>query len=115
MPRLDPLRSNALTIREATADDVPLILELIKELAAYEKLTHEVVATETDLARTLFGERRHAEVLLGFEDQHAVAFALYYHNYSTFLGRPGLYLEDLFVRNETRGRGIGEAMLKRLA
>lgn len=104
-----------LEIRFATEDDVPLILAFIKELAEYERLSHEVVATEEMLRETLFGERRVAEVLLGYSDGSPAAFALFFHNFSTFLGRPGIYLEDLFVRPEWRGSGFGKAMLRRLA
>lgn len=101
-------------IRDATPSDVPLILEFIRGLAHYEKLAHEVVATEEQLRATLF-ERRYAEVIIGEEEGVAVAFALFFHNYSTFLARPGVYLEDLFVVPEARGRGYGKAMLQRLA
>ena len=104
-----------LTIRDATRDDVPLVLEFIRGLAEYERLAHEVVATEELLHRTLFGERRVAEVLLAFDDDRDVGFALFFHSYSTFLARPGIYLEDLFVRPEARGRGVGRALLSRLA
>lgn len=104
-----------LEIRPATEDDVPLILSFIRELAEYEKLGHEVVATEETLRESLFGERRVAEVLLGYMDGEPAAFALFFHNFSTFLGRPGIYLEDLFVRPEHRGSGIGKAMLSHLA
>lgn len=102
-------------IRSATEEDVPLILTFILDLARYEKLEHEVVATAETLRVTLFGQPRFAEVLFGEEDGQAVAFALFFHNYSTFVGRPGLYLEDVFVRPEFRGRGYGKAMLARLA
>ena len=105
----------ALEIVPATADDVPVILRLITELAAYEKLETEVVATEADLQRWLFGDRPVAEVILGREDEQTVGFALFFHNFSTFLGRPGIYLEDLFVVAEARGRGVGRALLTRLA
>jgi GNAT superfamily N-acetyltransferase len=94
---------------------VATILRFIKELAEYEKLGHEVVATEDDLRRTLFGERPVAEVVLGKHRGRPVAFALFFHNYSTFLGRPGLYLEDLYVRPEARGRGYGLSLLRHLA
>jgi GNAT superfamily N-acetyltransferase len=104
-----------LDIRFATEDDVPLILSFVKELAEYERLSHEVVATEEVLRETLFGERHVAEVLLGYSGGEPVAFALFFHNFSTFLGRPGIYLEDLFVRSEHRGFGFGKAMLRRLA
>jgi GNAT superfamily N-acetyltransferase len=105
----------AFTIRAATEADVPLILRFIGALAEYEKLSHQVVATEDDLRRTLFGPRPYGEVLLGYEGEVPMAFALFFHNFSTFLGKPGLYLEDLFVKPEARGRGYGKAMLKQLA
>lgn len=104
-----------LEIRPATEDDVPLILSFIGELAEYEKLSHEVVATEETLRQSLFGERRVAEVLLGHVGGEPAAFALFFHNFSTFLGRPGIYLEDLFVRPRFRGSGFGKAMLTHLA
>ena len=102
-------------IAPATPADVPVILELIRGLAEYEKLTHTVVATEEALGRTLFSPRPAAEVLLAFDGDEAVGFALYFPNYSTFLAKPGLYLEDLFVKPHARGRGIGLALLQRLA
>jgi GNAT superfamily N-acetyltransferase len=102
-------------IRTATEDDIPRILEFIRALAQYERLEHDVVATEATLRETLFGQPRFAEVLFGEEDGEPVAFALFFHNYSTFVGRPGLYLEDVFVKPEKRGRGYGKALLSRLA
>lgn len=102
-------------IRTATEADVPLILQFIRWLAEYERLPHEVVATEDLLRTTLFGHPRFAEVLIGESDGQPVAFALFFHNYSTFLGRPGVYLEDLYVKPECRGRGYGKALLSRLA
>ena len=102
-------------IRPATEADVPLILEFIKELAQYERLLDEVVATEESLRETLFGARAYAEVSLCYLADTPAAFALYFHNYSTFLGRPGVYLEDLYVKEEFRGRGLGRAMLRHLA
>jgi GNAT superfamily N-acetyltransferase len=105
----------SVTIRSATPADVPLILRLIRELAAYEKLAHEVVATEADLAATLFGATPRAEVVLASSGGEDVGFALFFHNYSTFLGRPGIYLEDLFVRPVARGKGVGRALLAHLA
>jgi GNAT superfamily N-acetyltransferase len=102
-------------IREATEADVPLILKFIHDLAEYERLADRVVATEEMLRRTLFGSPRFAEVLIAEEDSAPAGFALFFHNYSTFLGQPGIYLEDLFVRQEMRGRGIGKALLGRLA
>jgi GNAT superfamily N-acetyltransferase len=104
-----------LEIRAATEDDVPLILSLIRELAEYERLSHEVVATEETLRASLFGERPVAEVLIGHLGDEPAGFALFFHNFSTFLGRPGIYLEDLYVRPEFRGAGIGRALLVHLA
>jgi GNAT superfamily N-acetyltransferase len=104
-----------LSIRFAMEADVTVIHELICELAAYEKLSHEVVATETDLRRYLFGEPRYAEVLIAEVPEGVAGFALFFHNFSTFLGRPGVYLEDLYVRPAYRRRGIGRALFQRLA
>ncbi len=104
-----------LTIREGRPADVPLILQFIRSLAEYEKLSHECIATEDALTDELFGPKASAEVLLAFLDDEAVGFALYFHNFSTFTGRKGLYLEDLFVKPEFRGGGIGRALLRRLA
>lgn len=102
-------------IRFATKDDVPVVAELIRGLARFEKLEHEVVMTDELLAASLFGERPYAEVLLAEDDGQAVGFALFFHNFSTFLGRPGIYLEDLFVVPEQRGRGLGRTLLAQLA
>ncbi len=102
-------------IRPATGDDVPTIACLIRALAEYERLAHEVVLEEPLLREYLFGPRRYAEVLLAEEGGQVVGFALFFHNFSTFLGRPGLYLEDLFVRPEYRGRGHGKGLLLALA
>lgn len=104
-----------LEIRAAAEADVPLILSFIKELAGYERLSHEVSATEDVLRESLFGERQGAEALLGYLDGVPVAFALFFHNFSTFLGRPGIHLEDLYVKPEFRGKGVGRAMLVHLA
>lgn len=106
-----------LSIRLATADDVPAILSFIRGLAEYEKLLHEVEATEERLRATLFpaDSRPAAECVLAFSDDAPAGFALFFTNYSTFLAKPGLYLEDLFVRPELRGRGIGKALLLHLA
>jgi GNAT superfamily N-acetyltransferase len=109
------MSSENFTIRSATIADVAAILELIRALATYERAPNEVTATEKDLAETLFGEKPAAEVLLAFEEERAVGFALFFHNFSTWLGRPGLYLEDLFVRPEDRGKGYGRALLIELA
>jgi len=105
----------SLTIREATRADVPLILTFIRELAEYEKLLHEVEATEADLAETLFGSTPRAEVVIAESEGSAAGFALFFHNYSTFAGRPGIYLEDLYVRPAARGKGVGRALLAHLA
>ena len=104
-----------MKIRVAVRDDAPLILAFIRELAAYEKLAHEVVATEDAIRGTLFGDTPRAEVLIAELDGAPVGFALFFHNYSTFLGRPGIYLEDLFVRPEARQHGVGRALLAELA
>jgi GNAT superfamily N-acetyltransferase len=102
-------------IRPATANDIPLISQFIKELAEYEKLAHEVTATDDTLRANLFGSRKTAEVLLAFENDQPVGFALFFQNFSTFLGKPGIYLEDLFVRPRFRGRGYGKALMIELA
>ena len=102
-------------IEQTTAQDVPLILSFIKELAEYERLSHEVVATEELLHASLFGERAMAEVLIAYDEHEAVGFALFFHNFSTFLGRPGIYLEDLYVRPAFRRRGLARKMLATLA
>jgi GNAT superfamily N-acetyltransferase len=102
-------------IRAGELEDVPLIADLIRGLARYEKLEHEVVMTEEKLTDSLFGERRYAETLIAEEDGEPVGFALFFHNYSTFLAQPGIYLEDLFVLPEKRGGGTGRALLERLA
>jgi len=102
-------------IRPAGINDVPIILELIRDLATYERAPNEVVATEEGLAKVLFDERAAAEVLLAFEGDSPVGFALFFHNFSTWVGRPGLYLEDLFVKPEKRGKGYGRALLVELA
>lgn len=106
---------SSIHIRLATRDDVPDILSFIKDLAEFEKLSHEVVATEDKLESTLFGERPVAEVLIAEWEGKKAGFALFFHSYSTFLAKPGIYLEDLFVRTEYRSRGIGEALLRELA
>ena len=102
-------------VRPATEADVPMLLAFIRELADYEKLTHEVSATEEQLRATLFGPRRFAEALLACADAAPVGFALFFHNYSTFLARPGLYLEDLYVQPAFRGRGFGKLLLTTVA
>src|SRR5947207_7480384 len=102
-------------IRAAHAEDVPIILQLIRVLATYERAPNAVTATEEQLSEVLFGERPAAEVLLAFEGQSPVRFAVYFFNFSTWLGRAGLYLEDLFVKPEKRGKGYGRALLVELA
>jgi GNAT superfamily N-acetyltransferase len=104
-----------LEIRHGEPGDVPLITRLIRALAHFEKLEHMVALTEEQLAQGLFGARPYAETLIAEEDGDAVGFALYFHTFSTFLARPGIYLEDLFVIPEHRGRGAGRALLERLA
>jgi GNAT superfamily N-acetyltransferase len=104
-----------VSIRPATRNDVPVIAELIRGLARFEKLEHEVVMTEDMLTAALFGQRPYAEVLLADDEDQPVGFALFFHNFSTFLGRPGIYLEDLFVVPEHRGKGIGQLLLATLA
>ncbi len=105
----------AIGIRPARPGDESLVLALIRELADYERLAHEVTATGAEVAEALFGDRPAAEALIGCLDGEPVGFALFFHNYSTFLGRRGLYLEDLFVRPAARGHGLGQALLARLA
>ncbi len=106
---------DAQSIRSATSADLPLIAALIRELAEYEKLAHEVRFDEAVLAQKLFGPRPFAEVLIGELEGAAQGFALFFHNFSTFEGKPGIYLEDLFVRPAARGSGLGTALLRRLA
>lgn len=107
--------SAALRIRNATPADISLILGFIRELAEYEKLGHEVVATEADLRQSLFGEKPAAECVIAESGGKPAGFALFFHNFSTFLGKPGLYLEDLYVKPELRGQGVGRKLLAHLA
>lgn len=104
-----------LRTRNATEEDVPLLLAFIRELAEYEKLSAEVTATEEQLRATLFGTRRFAEALLACINNQPVGFAIFFHNYSTFLARPGLYLEDLYVQPAFRGRGLGKLLITTIA
>ena len=100
-----------LRIKQATEEDIPLLLSFIKKIAEYEKLEHEVVTTEEILMESLFGEKPSAEVIFGYLDGEPVAYAVYFYNFSTFIGKKGLYLEDLFVLPELRGKGVGKKML----
>lgn len=105
----------SISVRPATPDDLPLVVELIRGLADYEKLAHEVRFDKAVLGEKLFGPRPYAEVIIGEIDGAAQGFALFFHNFSTFEGRPGIYLEDLFVRPEARGAGLGKELLAELA
>ncbi len=109
------MKHERVEIRPAAEADVPLILQLIRELAEYERAPGDVVATEEGLRGVLFGQRPSAEVLLAMVGHEPVGFAVFFHNFSTWLGRPGLYLEDLFVRPDQRGHGYGRALLEHLA
>lgn len=106
---------SSISIRPAVAADVPLVLQFIRDLAEYEKLPHEVVATEERVRKALFGPRPYAEVVFACQGNEEVGFALFFHNFSTFLGLPGIYLEDLFVRPAARGHGVGRKLLAHLA
>jgi len=105
---------NNLKIRSAEINDTPIILKLIKDLSIYEKLTHQFINNEVLLKKYLFGEKRFAEVLIADFKNQPVGFALFFHNYSTFVGKPGIYLEDLFVQPEMRGKGIGRELFLEL-
>ena len=107
--------NESVRIETATRSDVAVLLTLIRELATYEHMADQVIATETDLARALFSSRPEAEAVIAWRDNAAVGFALYFQSFSTFVGRPGLYLEDLFVRPVYRRRGIGRQLLAHLA
>jgi GNAT superfamily N-acetyltransferase len=104
-----------LRIEDATPSDIQSIVRLVRQLAEYEKLAGEMIATEDDFERALFGADRGARALIAFLDNIPVGFALYFHTFSTFLGKPGIYLEDIFVESEYRGKGIGSGLLKRIA
>ena len=108
------LTSNFM-IRTGTEEDAPVIFSLIKELAEYEHLAHEVVASVDDIRKTLFGERPFAETLIGEYGGLPISFALFFYNFSTFMGKPGIYLEDLYVQPEHRGKGFGSKMLAHIA
>jgi GNAT superfamily N-acetyltransferase len=109
------MTTTAFRIERATERDVPLILKLIKALAAYEKMSADVTATEEKLRASLFGPHPGAEVAIAYADAEPVGFALFFQNYSTFLGQPGIYLEDLYVVPEQRGHGYGKRLLAHLA
>src|SRR5438132_13203576 len=109
------IETKNFTIRPATIVDVPIILQLIRDLATYERAPSEVAATEEQLVDVLFGERPVAEVLLAFEDEMPIGFAVFFHSFSRWVGRPGLYLEDLFVNPDARDKGYGRALLIHLA
>lgn len=108
-------KSTALVIKKACKSDTPLILSFIKQLAEYERMSDDVVATEELLEEVLFGNSPSAEVVLAYYNNEPAGFAIYFFNFSTFVGRPGLYLEDLFVKPQLRGKGIGKALLIHLA
>jgi len=109
------MTTDVITVRAAREDEVPLVLQFVRELAEYEHLLHEAVASEERVRRDLFGPRPYAEVVFACLDGLPVGFALFFHNYSTFVGKPGIYLEDLFVRPNVRGKGLGKALLVWLA
>lgn len=109
------MTSPKFQIRPASVADIPVILQLIRDLATYERAPNDVTATEAQLHKVLFGEKPSAEVRLALEGETPVGFAVFFHNFSTWLGKPGLYLEDLFVKPEYRGKGYGRALLVDLA
>jgi GNAT superfamily N-acetyltransferase len=112
---MDSLTAAGFRIDPASESDVPLIVSFIKGLAEYERMAGDVVATEDSIREFLFGTTRYAEVVIARLDDRPAGFAIFFHNFSTFVGRPGLYLEDLFVLPEFRGKGIGKALLRYLA
>jgi len=103
--------NSALTIKQAEEKDIPLIISFIKRIAKYEKLSREVIVTEEILRESIFGKKPSAEVIFGYLENEPVAYAVYFYNFSTFIGKKGLYLEDLFVMPELRGKGVGKKML----
>jgi GNAT superfamily N-acetyltransferase len=109
------MKTNDIQVRSATPDDVPLLVQLIHGLAEYERLLDQCIASEELLYEHLFGKRTYCEALIAEDDDGAAGFALFFHNYSTFLTKPGIYLEDLFVLPERRGNGFGRALLTRVA
>lgn len=114
-PGNETMRDMTLRIEPATERDLPAIAHLVRQLAHYEKLEHAMVASQDDFRQALFGAERNAYALMAFADDAPVGFALYFFNFSTFLGKRGIYLEDIYVEPGHRGRGIGSALLKRLA
>ena len=115
LPLADVSLIPVLTIEPATRADIPLVLQFIRDLAAYERLSDKVVTTEADIDRWIFGDRRVAEAVIARESGVPLGFALFFPVFSTFLGRPGIYLEDLFVREDARGHGVGRALVRYLA
>ncbi len=115
MNEIEKTTIEGFVIRKATPDDSGLILEFIRKLAEYERLSHEVVASEEDIQKYIFSDQAVAEVIIGCYHEKPVGFALFFHNFSTFLGKPGIYLEDLFVLSEYRGQGFGKKLLTWLA
>ena len=113
--RSEGMSERSFEIRDADVADVPIIMQLIRDLATYERAPNDVIATEQDLHEVLFGAEPAAKVVIAFEGAAPVGFAVYFFNFSTWLGRPGLYLEDLFVKPEMRGRGYGRALLVHLS
>jgi GNAT superfamily N-acetyltransferase len=111
----EEMSERSFEIRDADVADIPIIMQLIRDLATYERAPNDVIATEQDLREVLFGAEPAAKVVIAFEDAAPVGFAVYFFNFSTWLGRPGLYLEDLFVKPQMRGRGYGRALLVHLA
>ena len=115
MMQSEEMSERSFEIRDADVADIPIIMQLIRDLATYERAPNDVIATEQDLREVLFGAEPAAKVVIAFEDTAPVGFAVYFFNFSTWLGRPGLYLEDLFVKPAMRGRGYGRALLVHLA
>lgn len=113
--RIVQTRIKGFEIRHAEKKDVGLIRSLIRDLAEYEKMLDEMVATDEHLEKHLFGKKKFVEVVLGYYNDIPVGFALFFHNFSTFVGKPGLYLEDLYIKPEYRGKGLGKALLAYLA
>ncbi len=105
----------AIAVRKAEAADAPLVFQLIRELAEFEKISHEVVATEETIRESLFGRRPAAKAILAYRGEVPAGFAVYFENFSTFVGRPGIYIEDIYVRPEFRRSGIGRALLRHIA